>query len=100
MRYYTAQCSISQHTTAQLQHTAVQHSTLPPQSTLARALLPDPADPSIQFLRDILDFFGVKFKISPAPKDDDEPENPNVGTGEVTVSCVGVGYSNVNKAMA
>lgn len=58
------------------------------------------ADVRVQFLRDVLDFFGVKFKISPAPRDEEEPENPNVGTGEVMVSCVGVGYSNVNKAMA
>lgn len=59
---------------------------------------------SIQFLRDVLVFFGVKFKISPAPKpepEEGEAERPEVvGTGEVLVSCVGVGFSNVNKAMA
>lgn len=63
------------------------------------------ADPHrVQFLRDVLVFFGVKFKISPAPKpemEEGEAERaPSVGTGEVLVSCVGVGYSNVNKAMA
>jgi RNA 3'-terminal phosphate cyclase-like protein len=51
-------------------------------------------------------FFGVKFKISPAPKSDDADadatpkQQQQHGTGEVLVSCVGVGYSNVNRAMA
>jgi RNA 3'-terminal phosphate cyclase-like protein len=53
---------------------------------------------SIQFLRDVLTFFGVKFKITPAPRD--QPAEGHSGTGEVLVSCVGIGYSNVNKAMA
>jgi RNA 3'-terminal phosphate cyclase-like protein len=61
---------------------------------------------SIQFLRDIMLFFGVKFKITQAPKEVDEEgvevttAERQAGTGEVMVSCVGVGYSNVNKAMA
>jgi hypothetical protein len=56
----------------------------------------------------------VKFKIVPFVKaasteevdEDEEDENPSIpmvegrGTGEVVVSCVGVGYSNVNKSMA
>jgi len=62
-------------------------------------------------------FFGVKFKITPAipkvtkPVGDEEEEEEeeeaeevikpsDSGTGEVMVSCVGIGYSNVNKAMA
>ena len=44
-------------------------------------------------------FFGVKFKVTPAPRDESADARPT-GTGEVLVSCVGVGYSNVNKAMA
>lgn len=69
----------------------------------------------IQFLRDTLLFFGVKFKVVPFVKtsaplageeDEEEDENPSIpivegrGTGEVVVSCVGIGYSNVNKSMA
>lgn len=75
----------------------------------------------IQFMRDLLLFFGVKFKITPfrrsaAPangaegedeEDEEEERNPTLqavdgreGTGEVLVSCLGIGYSNVNKAMA
>ena len=81
-------------------------------------------------MRDILLFFGVKFKVTPYRKtaasgtkskgangdgeeeededeDDEEERNPTLqvaegkeGTGEVLISCVGIGYSNVNKAMA
>ena len=61
----------------------------------------------VQFLRDMLLFFGVKFKITPAntaTKPDTssmtETETKSSGTGEVLVSCVGIGYSNVNKSMA
>lgn len=86
---------------------------------------------SVQFMRDILLFFGVKFKVTPYRKtaasgtksntangengedeeeedeDEEEERNPTLqvaegkeGTGEVLISCVGIGYSNVNKAMA
>lgn len=41
----------------------------------------------MQYLRDLEAFFGVRFKVK------------SVGE-EMVVSCVGVGYSNVNKAMA
>jgi hypothetical protein len=71
-------------------------------------------------------FFGTKFKIVPAQRhsnfkdgaasngtngknnlvadgsdaeEEDEGDAP-IEAGEVVVSCVGVGYSNVNKAMA
>jgi RNA 3'-terminal phosphate cyclase-like protein len=75
----------------------------------------------VQFMRDILLFFGVKFKITPYTKgaptpkatdeeeseEDEEERNPTLqpvegraGTGEVLMSCIGVGYSNVNKSMA
>jgi len=52
--------------------------------------------PSIQYLRDLMTFFGVRFKVQ-APKVTDESTH---SPGEVVVSCVGVGFSNVNKAMA
>lgn len=79
-------------------------------------------DHSVQFMRDLLLFFGVKFKVTPFRKparpdaaggadsdaeDEEEERNPTLqvaddkeGTGEVLVSCLGIGYSNVNKAMA
>lgn len=81
---------------------------------------PDADIGRIQFMRDLLLFFGVKFKVTPFSKtarpagdqeldeeDEEEERNPTLqvaegkqGTGEVLVSCLGVGYSNVNKSMA
>ncbi|KAG8733354.1 hypothetical protein FRC10_000291 [Ceratobasidium sp. 414] len=45
---------------------------------------------SVQFLRDIKQFFGTSFKITPAP----DSEN------ELMLSCFGTGYVNSNKAVA
>lgn len=55
-----------------------------------------PPDVRIQYLRDLMAFFGVRFKIQPPKPTEDYTPSP----GEVVVSCVGVGFSNVNKAMA
>lgn len=60
---------------------------------------------SVQFLRDLEIFFGSRFKIAPVPFDlelvgSEKETGQHVGSGEVAVSCVGIGYSNVNKAMA
>ncbi|KAK1927241.1 RNA-3'-phosphate cyclase [Papiliotrema laurentii] len=49
---------------------------------------------SIQYLRDLDAFFGVRFKVQPQKGNDD------ASSGEVIMSCVGIGFSNVNKAMA
>ena len=51
---------------------------------------------SIQFLRDMMTFFGVKFKLSPVSHDTEGPSR----TGEVIIACMGIGYSNVKKSMA
>ncbi|GMK53728.1 hypothetical protein CspeluHIS016_0103140 [Cutaneotrichosporon spelunceum] len=70
---------------------------------VGKCLMGDLTAHTVQFLRDVLLFFGVKFKISPAPPpelEEGEERPASRGTGEVLVSCVGVGYSNVNKAMA
>jgi hypothetical protein len=50
----------------------------------------------VQYLRDLMAFFGVRFKIQPQKSVDEAVS----ATGEVVVSCVGVGFSNVNKSMA
>ncbi|KAJ1680420.1 hypothetical protein EV182_000075 [Spiromyces aspiralis] len=44
---------------------------------------------SMQFLRDLQDFFNVTFKIK-----------PDTDTNTILMSCVGVGYVNTNKKMA
>lgn len=51
---------------------------------------------SIQFLRHLKEFFGVMFKIEAQQTDDDS------ATGReniILLSCVGVGYTNINKTM-
>ncbi|KAF8581498.1 18S rRNA biogenesis protein [Ramaria rubella] len=48
---------------------------------------------TIQFLRDIRDFFGTSFKIVPA-----EPSDAD--NSELILSCYGIGFINVNKPVA
>ncbi|CAE6357346.1 unnamed protein product [Rhizoctonia solani] len=45
---------------------------------------------SVQFLRDVKQFFGTSFKIVPAPDSD----------SELMLSCFGTGYINSNKAVS
>ncbi|XP_016908086.1 RNA 3'-terminal phosphate cyclase-like protein isoform X2 [Apis cerana] len=50
-----------------------------------------PLTPSmIQFLRDLKDFFGIIFKIEPFKENDEILE-------QVVLTCIGVGYTNINK---
>lgn len=58
------------------------------------ACLPESLTRRIQYLRDLDAFFGVRFKVQPQKGNDD------ASSGEVIMSCVGIGFSNVNKAMA
>ena len=52
---------------------------------------------SIQFLRHLKEFFGVMFKIEAQQSDDNDRE---IGReNKVLLSCVGVGYTNINKTM-
>jgi len=44
---------------------------------------------SIQLLRDLKQFFGITFKITPDPTN-----------STVLLSCLGVGYMNMNKKIA
>lgn len=86
---------------------------------VGKVVLGDLSPNAVQFLRDLLTFFGVKFKITPFRAEEDEAEGESgkgafggkggkgdeenaerKGTGPVVASCVGIGYSNVNKAMA
>ena len=48
----------------------------------------------IQFLRDLKDFFGIKFKLESVRENEDDPitiEN------QVNLTCYGIGYSNYNR---
>jgi len=61
-------------------------------------ILTGPLTPySIQFLRHLKEFFGVMFKIEAQQGDDNDRETG--GENKVLLSCVGVGYTNINKTM-
>ncbi|XP_069125850.1 RNA 3'-terminal phosphate cyclase-like protein isoform X1 [Argopecten irradians] len=53
---------------------------------------------TIQFLRHIRDFLHIMFKVEAEVKKDDE-EELQTGGEKLTLTCVGVGYSNVSKAI-
>lgn len=46
----------------------------------------------LQHLRDLRDFFGVAFKIRPAPSTIPDRDGT---TSEIILSCVGIGHVNV-----
>ena len=52
---------------------------------------------SIQFLRHLKEYFGVMFKIQAQQPDGDDGSTK--GETKVLLSCVGVGYTNINKTM-
>ena len=52
---------------------------------------------SIQFLRHLKEFFGVMFKIQAQQSDDDN--SVAGGESKILISCVGAGYTNINKTM-
>lgn len=52
---------------------------------------------SIQFLRHLKEFFGVMFKIETQQTDDNDSATGR--ENKVLLSCVGVGYTNINKTM-
>lgn len=53
----------------------------------------------IQYLRDIRDFFQVMFKVEPQTQTE-EDEDLRLGGEKLILTCVGVGYSNVSKAIS
>ncbi|XP_060071040.1 RNA 3'-terminal phosphate cyclase-like protein [Ylistrum balloti] len=54
---------------------------------------------TIQFLRHIRDFLQVMFKVEPELKKDDDDDDLQIGGEKLLLTCVGVGYSNVSKAI-
>ena len=52
---------------------------------------------SMQFLRDLRDFFQVMFKIQVQQTDEDDDVQD--GGNKVLLSCVGVSFTNINKTM-
>ncbi|KAI6132116.1 18S rRNA biogenesis protein [Pisolithus croceorrhizus] len=60
---------------------------------VGRCRMGEPTVRTVQFLRDIRDFFGTSFKIVPA-----NPSDPSCT--ELMYSCYGTGYVNVNRTLA
>lgn len=61
-------------------------------------ILTGPLTPyTIQFLRHLKDVFGVMFKIQAQQSDDDN--GAAGGENKILLSCVGAGYTNINKTM-
>lgn len=54
------------------------------------------SDYTIHFLQHLRDFFGVTFKLE-NPKNEDDDDELNLY--KVLMTCVGIGYSNINKRM-
>ncbi|XP_022317975.2 RNA 3'-terminal phosphate cyclase-like protein [Crassostrea virginica] len=54
---------------------------------------------TIQFLRHIYDFFDVMFKVEPQQVSE-ENEDLRTGGEKLILTCVGVGYSNISKAVS
>jgi len=60
---------------------------------VGRCQMGEPTPRTIQFLRDVKDFFGTSFKIVPA-----DPSDPS--SSGLVYSCYGTGYVNVNRTLA
>ncbi|KAI5121665.1 hypothetical protein M0805_002741 [Coniferiporia weirii] len=58
---------------------------------IGRCRMGEPSARTIQFLRDVRDFFGTSFKIS---TDSSDPSST-----DLIFSCLGVGYINVNRSL-
>jgi RNA 3'-terminal phosphate cyclase-like protein len=80
----------------QVQHTGFVDSCCQPLAFLLMVLTPEDVSrvlvgpltaPAVQMLRLLRDFFGVTFKIC-----------PDVESAAVTLSCIGIGYSNIARA--
>ena len=51
----------------------------------------------IEFLRSIRDFFQVMFKLEPHKRED--TDELKLGDDKILLTCMGVGFSNLNKVL-
>ena len=51
----------------------------------------------IEFLRSIRDFFQVMFKLEPHKRED--TDDLKLGDDKILLTCMGVGFSNLNKVL-
>lgn len=52
---------------------------------------------TIGFLRHLRDFFGITFKVSNPQQDEEDEDDTGYGSNKVLLTCVGIGYTNINK---
>ncbi|KAK1787654.1 hypothetical protein P4O66_016143 [Electrophorus voltai] len=64
------------------------------QQDVSKTLLGPLSPYTIEFLRHIRDFFQIMFKIEPQ-----KPEDEQKGGEKVLMTCVGVGFANINKTL-
>jgi len=60
---------------------------------VGRCVMSEPTPRTIQFLRDIKEFFGISFKIAPHPGSQTNPR-------ELLFACYGTGHINANRTLA
>ncbi|KAL5529705.1 hypothetical protein ACEPAG_5690 [Sanghuangporus baumii] len=60
---------------------------------IGRCRMGEPSPRTIQFLRDVREFFGVSFKIAKA-------DSTNPESSDLIFSCLGIGYVNANRSLA
>jgi len=60
---------------------------------VGRCRMGEPTARTIQFLRDVRDYFGTTFKIVSADPSDES-------STELLYSCLGTGYTNINRSLA
>jgi len=60
---------------------------------VGRCTMSEPTARTIQFLRDVKDFFGISFKIVPADVSDS-------ASSDLLYSCYGTGHINANRSLA
>lgn len=53
------------------------------------------SDYSVHFLQHLRDFFAITFKLENPEQDDEDDALP--GAQKVLMTCVGIGYTNINK---
>lgn len=60
------------------------------------------SDYTIHFLQHLRDFFAITFKLENPKDEDDDNDGGNgevFGVNKVLMTCVGIGYTNINKRM-
>jgi len=66
------------------------------QKDVSKLMVGPLSDYTVAFLRHLRDFFGVTFKLEHCKPGDDE-EDAGRGSNKIHMTCLGIGYSNMNK---